>query len=104
MDEICVVYCTCPPDAAEALAHGVVEQRLAACVNVVPKIRSVYRWENAVTADDESLLVIKTAAAAFTALRDWIVRQHPYDVPELIAVPVTDGTPDYLAWVAKESR
>jgi periplasmic divalent cation tolerance protein len=104
MDEICMVFCTCPPDAADALSRGVVEQRLAACVNVLPKIRSVYRWNGAVTADDESLLVIKTTAEAFAALRNWLCEQHPYDVPEIIAVPVTAGAPDYLAWVASESR
>ena len=99
-----MVYCTCPPDAADALASGLVEQRLAACVNVLPKIRSVYRWEGALTTDDESLLVIKTTATAFEALRDWLCAQHPYDVPEVIAVPVTAGAPDYLAWVANETR
>ena len=99
-----MVYCTCPPDAADKLASGLVEQRLAACVNVLPKIRSVYRWEGALTTDDESLLVIKTTATAFEALRDWLCAQHPYDVPEVIAVPVTAGAPDYLAWVANETR
>ena len=99
-----MVYCTCPPDAVAALAGGLVERRLAACVNVLPKIRSVYRWEGAVTADEESLLVIKTTAASFAALRDWLCAQHPYDVPEVIAVPVTAGAPDYLAWVASETR
>jgi periplasmic divalent cation tolerance protein len=104
MDEICMVFCTCPQGAADALARGVVERRLAACVNVLPKIRSVYRWEGAVTTDEETLLVIKTTGTAFAALRDWLCTQHPYDVPEVIAVPVTDGAPDYLAWVANESR
>ena len=99
-----MVYCTCPPDAVDALAGGLVERRLAACVNVLPKIRSVYRWEGAVTADEESLLVIKTTAASFAALRDWLCAQHPYDVPEVIAVPVAAGAPDYLAWVASETR
>ncbi len=104
MDEICVVFCTCPPEVAERLAGGLVEQRLAACVNVLPKIRSVYRWEGAGTADEESLLVIKTGAASFAALRDWLGDNHPYDVPEVIALPVAGGAPDYLAWVTNETR
>lgn len=99
-----MVFCTCPPDAADTLAHGVVERRLAACVNVLPKIRSVYRWEGAVTADEESLLLIKTTAATVATLREWLCAEHPYDVPEVIAVPVTAGAPDYLAWVANETR
>jgi periplasmic divalent cation tolerance protein len=104
MNEICVVFCTCPPEATEALARGVVEQRLAACVNVLPEIRSVYRWEGAVTADQEHLLVIKTTAVAFERLRDWLCEHHPYDVPEVIALPVTAGAPEYLAWVAAATR
>ena len=104
MDEICVVLCTCPPDAADVLARGLVEQRLAACVNVLPKIRSVYRWNDAVTADEESLLVIKTRAASFDGLRAWLREHHPYELPEVIALPVTAGAPDYLAWVAEETR
>ena len=104
MDEIRVVFCTCPPAAAEGLASALVEQRLAACVNLLPQIRSVYRWAGEVTADTETLMVIKTGAASFTALRDWLLRHHPYDVPEIIALPVTAGAPDYLAWVAEETR
>lgn len=99
-----MVFCTCPPDAADELSRGVVEQRLAACVNVLPRIRSVYRWDGAVTADEECLLVIKTTSAAFPALRDWLLARHPYDVPEVIALPVSDGAPDYLTWVANETR
>ena len=104
MDEICVVLCTCPPEAAGPLAQGLVEARLAACVNVLPEIRSVYRWDGAVTSDKESLLVIKTRAASFGPLRAWLHERHPYDLPEVIALPVTAGAPDYLAWVAEETR
>jgi periplasmic divalent cation tolerance protein len=103
MDEISVVFCTCPPEAAEGLAGGLVEARLAACVNILPQIRSIYRWDGAVTGDDEALLVIKTPAAAFEDVRLWLQRHHPYDVPEVIALPVTAGAPDYLAWVAAET-
>lgn len=104
MDELRVVMCTCPPDAAERLARGLVEQRLAACVNVLPRIRSIYRWQDAVSDDEETLLIVKTRAAAFDALRDWLLRAHPYEVPEIIALPVTDGAPDYLAWVTEQTR
>jgi len=104
MHEIRVVLCTCPPDAAEDLARGLVEQRLAACVNILPRIRSIYRWDGQVTGDTETLLVIKTGAASFARLRDWLLARHPYDLPEIIALPVTAGATDYLAWVAEETR
>ncbi|MCD9007384.1 divalent-cation tolerance protein CutA [Luteimonas sp. XNQY3] len=94
-------FSTCP-DAmvAERIARALVEDRLAACVTLLPGVRSIYRWEGAVVADAEVLLMIKTTAAQLPALRDRLVALHPYDVPELIALPVDDGLPAYLQWIA----
>ena len=90
------------PDAATAtrLAHLLVEERLAACVQVVPAVTSVYRWEGAVETADEHLLLVKTTAAAFDAIRDRIRSEHPYDTPEVLAVPVVDIDARYAAWAA----
>lgn len=95
-----LAICTCPDSAsASHLAHSLVEERLAACVNVVPGLTSVYRWEQRVHEDAEALLLLKTTAARLPALRDRVRELHPYDVPELIAVSIVDGLPDYLAWL-----
>ena len=84
---------------ARALAHALVEARLAACVNIVPAIHSVYRWEGRVTADDEQLLVIKTADARVDALRAELFRLHPYEVPEFMVLAVDAISDAYGAWL-----
>jgi periplasmic divalent cation tolerance protein len=95
-----VVLCTVgKPDEAEGIARALVEGRLAACVNVVPRIVSVYRWKGAVERDEESLLVIKTRAERFEALRAAIVARHAYEVPEIVALPLVGGHAPYLAWL-----
>jgi len=99
MSEIIVVLCTIPPDVAESLARLLVEKKVAACVNIVPGARSIYRWEGRVAEDEESVLVIKTTAGRFAELCALIKSSHPYTVPEIIALPASDGNPDYLAWV-----
>lgn len=94
-----VVLCTIPPDRAEALARVLVENHLAACVNIIPSVKSFYWWEAKLCEDTEALLVIKTTGEAFSALMDFIKANHPYTVPEIIALPVSEGNPDYLGWV-----
>lgn len=84
---------------AERIARELVERRLAACVNVVPGVVSVYRWKGEVQRDEERLLVIKTRTAALEALRQALVALHPYEVPELIALGVTGGHEPYLRWI-----
>ena len=93
------------PDAAraEALATTLVETRLAACVNILAPCRSVYRWNAAIEQASEVPLLIKTTAKCYPALEAAIRAQHPYETPEIIALPVTRGLPDYLAWVAAET-
>ncbi len=97
--ELLVVLCTAPPDRAEALAEALVERRLAACVNVTGPIRSIYRWQGRVEREEERLLVIKTSRRRWPELREGLARLHPYEVPEIIALPLADGAPAYLRWV-----
>ncbi len=99
-----LVLCTAPPgdeasDPAPRLARALVERRLAACVNILPRVRSFYTWEHAVHDDPECQLLIKTTRERFDALRTWLLDAHPYDEPEIIAVPLTDGSPGYLRWI-----
>lgn len=95
-----VVLCTVArAEDADRIADQLVERRLAACVNVLPGVRSVYRWRGRVERDEEHLLVIKTTAHRFEALRDEIVRLHPYDVPEIVALTIEAGHRPYLDWL-----
>jgi periplasmic divalent cation tolerance protein len=84
---------------ARALAHALVEARVAACVNIVDRIHSVYRWEGKVAADAEQLLLIKTTEDRLEALREELFRRHPYDVPEFVVLPVSGTSAAYGAWV-----
>jgi len=84
---------------AERIARALVERRLAACVNVVPGVVSVYRWKGGVERDEERLLVIKTRAGKLDALREALVELHPYELPELVAMPIQAGHAPYLAWL-----
>jgi len=105
MNSICMVFCTCPDEqVAEKLAARLLKQRLAACVNIIPDIRSIYRWNGEINRDSEALMVIKTAVEEYEALESCLREHHPYDVPEVVCLPVQAGLPEYLAWVAKETR
>ena len=90
--------------SAEALAAALIEARLAACVTILAPCRSVYRWQDTLETSDEIPLLIKTTEARYAALEAAICAQHPYELPEVIAVPITHGLPDYLGWVAAETR
>ncbi|MDT0326805.1 divalent-cation tolerance protein CutA [Nocardiopsis lambiniae] len=91
-------------DGADRLAESVVGHRLAACAQVGGPITSHYRWEGEVRRDEEWTVVLKTAEDRLDDLTARIVREHPYDVPEVVAVPVVGGNPSYLAWVRDETR
>ena len=106
MTDKIVVFSTCAsPEDAERIARRLVEARLAACVNIVPGIRSIYRWQGKVEDAAEQLLVIKSSRAVFPALRAEIEKIHPYEVPEILALPVVDGSEKYLAgWGPKWVR
>ena len=95
-----IVLTSCPDEAcAERIARTLVEEGLAACVNILPPMRSIYRWKSKIEDAAEQLLVIKSAVARFPAIRDRLRTLHPYELPEIIAVPIADGLPEYLAWL-----
>ena len=95
-----VVLVTCANVAeAKRLAAQLVRARLAACVNLVPKVESFFRWKGKLERTPETILLIKTTKAAFEPLRRAVLRLHSYDTPEIIAVPIARGHPPYLAWV-----
>ena len=101
---VVVVLVTCPTQAAaRRIAALAVDRRLAACVNLIPAVESVFRWQGKTKRCRETLLVIKTTAARFTRLTRAILAIHPYQVPEIIALPVAAGHPPYLDWVALSS-
>jgi periplasmic divalent cation tolerance protein len=94
----------CPDEGvANALALTLVEEKLAACVNILPRVQSLYRWQGAVESASEIPLLIKTTSARYAALESRIRELHPYDVPEIIAVPISRGLPAYLNWLAEET-
>lgn len=98
--DVLVVLATFPSEeSARQIGTALVSRQLAACVNLVPGVRSIYRWDGRVQEDAEVLAVIKTTSRRFTALRDALVESHPYDVPEVLAIPVAAGFEGYLAWV-----
>jgi periplasmic divalent cation tolerance protein len=90
--------------SAEKLAHALIDSRMAACVNVLPACRSIYRWQGAVETADEIPLLIKSTAARYPDVERMVRAHHPYAVPELIALPITHGLPAYLAWLAQETE
>ena len=90
--------------SAESLAETLVEARLAACVSILAPCRSVYRWQNAVERAEEVPLLIKTSESRYAALEEAIRSRHPYELPEIVAVPVSQALPAYLAWVAAETQ
>lgn len=99
-NNVMLAFSTCPdPEVGRELARGLVESGLAACVNIVPGVSSVYRWNGAVHEDAECLMIAKTTASGFGPLRDWLRTHHPYELPEVITVSVSDGLPAYLRWV-----
>ncbi len=98
-----VVLITAPRGRkAEALAKGLVKARLAACVNIVPAIVSHYAWKGKLCRDAESLLIVKTSAAKLAALERWVEKNHPYEVPEVIALKIDRGSSAYASWLAGE--
>lgn len=99
-DNPIVVLTTCPdPVTAEEIAGKLVEAGLAACVNVLAEMTSVYRWQGEIETSTESLLLIKSSLAVYEQLEAFIVDHHPYELPEIIALPISAGLPGYLAWM-----
>jgi periplasmic divalent cation tolerance protein len=105
MDQSIVVYVAAGSEQeALTIAKAVVEERLAACANLIAKIRSIYRWEGKVCDEPESYLIIKTRQKLFQALKERITALHSYDVPEIIALPIVEGLDSYLEWIHKETK
>ncbi len=103
MTDKIVVLSTCgSADLADRIARALVEKKLAACVNVIPAIRSIYRWKDAVEVDSEVLLVIKSSRALFDRLRAEIEKLHSYEVPEVVALPIVEGSEAYMHWLDRE--
>jgi periplasmic divalent cation tolerance protein len=102
--DVLVVLVTCPPEKAQAIAGALVEERVAACVNVVPSLSSVYRWKGAVHNEAEALLLVKTSKDRFEDLKQAVLRHHPYELPEVIAIQVDRGHAPYLEWVIESSQ
>ncbi|MFL6624581.1 MAG: divalent-cation tolerance protein CutA [Sulfurifustis sp.] len=96
--QICIT--TCPTgDLAEKIARALVEEKLAACVNILPTMQSIYRWRGQIESADERLLLIKTRVKDYPAVEQRIRALHSYELPEVIAVPIVDGLPAYLSWL-----
>jgi periplasmic divalent cation tolerance protein len=103
MTEKIVILSTCgSEDDAVKVGRALVEARVAACVNIVPKIRSIYRWKGELQDDTEWLLVIKSSRSLFERLKTELRKVHSYEVPEVLAIPVVDGSQEYLDWMDRE--
>lgn len=105
MSAVRVVFITVPNiDVGKSMARALVEERLAACVNIVPALTSIYRFEGAIHEDAELLLIVKTVPHRLPALVARVAELHPYQVPECLALPVESGLPKYLEWVVAETQ
>ena len=100
-----IVLCTCPdPETANNIATALVEDGIAACVNIQPSITSVYRWQGKTETTSESLMIIKSPAENYSDIEKRIVELHPYELPEVIAVPIVAGLEPYLSWLSSPEK
>ncbi|KAI1697286.1 cutA1 divalent ion tolerance protein domain-containing protein [Ditylenchus destructor] len=98
-----VVYVTVPSvEVGKQIARRAVEGKLAACVNIIPQLTSIYEWDGRVREDTESMLIIKTKTDQLDRLKEMVLREHPYDVPEFITLPIEHGSEPFLKWVSKQ--
>ncbi|RMD70190.1 MAG: divalent-cation tolerance protein CutA [Gammaproteobacteria bacterium] len=104
MEPFLLVFNTCPDeDTARRIARTLVEQRLAACVNILPGLSSIYAWKGDIEEGEECLLLIKTREEAYGALEKTLQSLHPYELPEIVAVPIAKGLPPYLQWIQEST-
>ena len=100
---VVVFITTAGYDEGRKIADALVAQRKAACVNIVPRVNSIFRWKGKIENAEESLLVVKTRASLFPEVLSAVKEIHSYEVPEIIALPIVEGNPDYLAWLKEET-
>ena len=99
MDYI-IIFCTInSPDNANKIATNLVQKKLAACINIIPHIRSVYVWDGKLQNDEEFLMLIKTRKVLFNSIKDIVAKCHPYEIPEIISIDITEGCQNYLDWI-----
>src|SRR5580704_9463985 len=103
-DKILVLTTASSKDEARKIGRALVERLLAACVNIVPQVASIYRWEGEVEEAEEWLLIVKTTRGAFESVREAILELHSYDVPECICLPIEDGSVEYLSWIVQSVK
>ena len=105
MSSHCIVLNTCPDgEVAEKIAQHLVSQQLAACVNIIPGITSIYQWQGELQRDQELLLVVKTRNEVLPQVQQAIIEQHPYELPEVISVPINQGLTQYLNWIDQNTQ
>jgi periplasmic divalent cation tolerance protein len=96
----CIILSTCPnQEVAETIAHALIEEKLAACVNIVPGVTSVYEWKGKIEKSQEQLLIAKTTTSTYSAVENAILKRHPYELPEVISIPINNGLASYLSWI-----
>lgn len=100
MSHVNIILCTCPDkDTADKIARHLIEQQLAACVSILPQVTSVYQWQGQTEIAEEHLLIIKSPHSAYKHIESLIQSLHPYEIPEIIAIPVEHGLPGYINWI-----
>src|SRR4051812_19568705 len=105
MTGVVILLCTCgSEEEAQRIGTALIEERLAACVNLLPSVFSIYRWEGVIEKASEVLLLVKSTEEHFDSLRDRITELHSYDTPEIISLPVSNGSEKYLEWIREETR
>ncbi len=105
MTEFIIVYVTAPTEEeARKIARALIDNKLAACVNIVREMRSIYRWQGKIEDEAEVLMIVKTRRGHFRRLKETVKQLHSYSVPEIIAIPVVEGSEDYLEWLREETR
>lgn len=104
MQEYVVALTTCPMKISEELARTLVKKRTCACVNIIPKVTSIYNWKDEIVEDNESLLIMKTETKHIETLWEAVKREHPYEVPEYVILPIEWGSQDYLAWISQNVK
>ena len=101
---IIIFITTSSAEEAQKIATALVEEKLVACVNIIPEIRSIYWWEGKVCQDDEVMLISKTKQSLFTTLMDRVKALHSYEMPEIIAFSISEGSPEYLSWIENVTK